>query len=83
MPLCVRTTIDLNDELLRQAKRRAADEGVTLREVLERALRSHLAQRPGGKKKYRLRWRTERGALQPGVRLDDRDQLLELMEGRR
>lgn len=77
----MRTTIDLNDELLRQAKRRAADEGVPLREIIERALRAQLAgtQR---RKKYRLRWKTVKGALQPGVRLDDRDALFDLMDGR-
>jgi hypothetical protein len=78
----MRTTIELNDELLRLAKRRAADEGTTLREIIERALRKHLE--PGGsRRKYKLRWRTERGRLQPGVRLDDRDLLFDVMEGRR
>ena len=81
MLLCVRTTIDLKDELLRQAKRRAADEGVPLREIVERALRAHLAG-THHKKGYRLRWRTVRGTLQPGVRLDDRDALFDLMDGR-
>ena len=77
----MRTTLDLNDELLRGAKQRAATEGTTLRAVVERALRSHLE---GGKQKsgYRLRWRPERGRLRPGVRLDDRDALFDLMEGR-
>ena len=81
MLLCVRTTIDLNDELLREAKRQAAAEGTTLRRLFERALRAHL--RGGGKRSgYRLRWRTERGRVQPGVRLDDRDALFDLMDGR-
>ena len=77
----MRTTINLNDELLRSAKRRAASEGTTLRAVVERALRSYLA---GGVRKpgYRLRWRPERGWLRPGVRLHDRDALFDLMEGR-
>ncbi|HEV8132772.1 MAG TPA: DUF2191 domain-containing protein [Acidobacteriota bacterium] len=78
----MRTTIDLNDQLLRDAKRRAAQEGVPLRQVIECALRAHLgtqATRP----KFKLQWRTERGRLQPGVRLDDRDALFDLMEGRR
>ena len=73
--------MELNDELLRSAKRRAASEGTTLRAVVERALRSFLE---GGARKsgYRLRWRPERGRLRPGVRLDDRDALFDLMEGR-
>jgi hypothetical protein len=79
----MRTTIELNDELLRAAKRRAADEGTTLREIIERALRTQLELRGRPPKKYTLRWRTEKGRLLPGVRLDDRDLLFDVMEGRR
>lgn len=81
MLLCMRTTIDLNDELLRSAKQRAVRERVTLREIIERALRVHL----GGARRqraYSLRWRTEAGRVLPGVRLDDRDALFDLMDGR-
>ena len=81
MLLCMRTTIDLNNELLRQAKRQAADEGTSLRNILEKALRNYL-ERPVRKGKYRLKWRTERGQVQPGVQLEDRDALFDLMEGR-
>jgi len=79
----MRTTVEIQDELLREAKRRAADEGTTLRRVIEQALRAHLSRRAGSGSGYRLRWRTERGRLQPGVRLDDRDLLFDLMDGRR
>lgn len=78
----MRTTMDLNDQLLREAKHRAVEEESTLRQVVEEALRRHLNDVPGSRE-YTLRWRTERGQLQPGVRLDDRDQLFDLMEGRR
>ena len=78
----MRTTVDLNDELLRQAKKRAADEGRPLREILEDALRVLLQTRPHGDGKYRLEWRTEKGKLRPGVRLDDRRSLFDLMEDR-
>ena len=81
MLLCKRTTVELNDQLLRAAKRRAADEQVPLRRVIEAALRIYL-EGPAKSGDYELRWRTERGRLQPGVRLDDRDALFDLMEGR-
>jgi hypothetical protein len=77
----MRTTIDLNDELLRAAKRRAAQERRTLREIVEAALRTYLG-RSAPRRGYRLRWRPERGRLQPGVHLEDRDALWDLMEGR-
>lgn len=77
----MRTTVDLNDELLRQAKQHAAREKTTLRQVFETALRAHLGQQ-SPRRGYRLRWRTEKGRLRPGVRLDDRDALFDLMEER-
>jgi len=81
MLVCMRTTLDLNDELLDQAKRQAAHERTSLKAIVERALRSHLSRRRSVRG-YRLEWRPERGRLQPGVRLDDRDALFDLMEGR-
>ena len=81
MLLCMRTTIEISDELLRQAKKRAADEGTALRQVVEAALRLYLVKSPR-RTDYELRWRTERGRLLPGVQLDDRDALFDLMDGR-
>jgi Arc/MetJ family transcription regulator len=77
----MRTTIEITDELLRRAKKRAAEQGTALRHVVEAALRFYLtkgSRRTG----YKLRWRTEKGRLLPGVRLDDRDALFDLMDGR-
>jgi hypothetical protein len=81
MLLCMRTTIDLNDELLREAKRRAATEGVTLRELIERSLRT-LLKTSAPRRSYRLVFKPVRGKPRPGVRLDDRDALFDLMDGR-
>jgi hypothetical protein len=55
--------------------------GGPLRKVIEEALRFYLGKRPKNKK-YELKWRTEKGRMLSGVRLDDRDALLDLMEGR-
>lgn len=82
MLLCMRTTIELNDEVFRAAKRRAAQENKTFRDIVEEALRSYLT-RSKAKPAYRLTWHTERGVLRPGVDLDDRDALWDVMEGRR
>ena len=81
MILCMRTTVEITDELLRQAKEKATAEGTPLRQVIETALRFYLAK-PRRRTGYKLRWRTERGRVLPGVRLDDRDALLDLMNGR-
>lgn len=58
----MRTTLDLNDELLRAFKRRAADERTTTKALVETALR-HLLAWPTPSRKYRCRWKTERGKL--------------------
>jgi Arc/MetJ family transcription regulator len=82
MLLCMRTTIEISDELCRQLKRKAADEGVTIRQVVESALRVYLGKQTR-RKDYELKWKTERGRILPGVRLDHRDALFDLMDGRR
>lgn len=82
MLLCMRTTIDINDVLFRAAKRRAAEQGTSLREVVETALRQHLGKTKASKR-YTLRWQPESGRLQPGVDLTDRDALFDIMDGRR
>jgi hypothetical protein len=75
-------TIVISDELFRQAKKKAADARVSLRHVIEAALRKYLGGRPSPGR-YRLRWTPERGRLLPGVNLDDRDALFDLMDGRK
>lgn len=77
----MRTTLDINDELMRQVKRRAADDGTSLRAVIEGALRAHVG-RPKRGAGYRLRWRTEKGRARPAVRVEDRGALFDLMEDR-
>ena len=80
MLLCMRTTLDINDVLFVQAKKKAADEGVPLRAIVENALRSYLAGGPD-RPRSRFQWRTESGGLQPGVDLDDRQSLFDIMDG--
>ena len=43
MLLCMRTTIDINDELLRAARAHATGEHKTLKATIEQALREFLA----------------------------------------
>jgi hypothetical protein len=77
----MRTTIEISDELLRQAKKKAADSRVPLREVVEAALRWYLSHRPAHTG-YKLRWTPDKGKVRPGVNLDDRESLFDLMDGR-
>lgn len=82
MLLCMRTTIDIDDALYRELKQEAAKRGMKLREVVQEHLRRARALRPR-KPVYRFRWKTDPpGRIQPGVRLDDRESLFDLMDGR-
>jgi Arc/MetJ family transcription regulator len=78
----MRTTIKIDDQLLAEAKARAAASGRTLNDVVEDALREALARRPSGERTSRIELPTFSGSrLLPGVDLDDSAALLELMEG--
>jgi hypothetical protein len=44
--MVMRTTIDLPEPLLKNAKRRATERGVTLSMIVEDALRNHFASKP-------------------------------------
>ena len=80
--ICMRTTLEFDDRLIRQAKKRAADEGEPLTRLIEKALRAYLQPAQSAVKPFRLRLLTKRGRAVPGVDWDDRDSLYERMEGR-
>jgi hypothetical protein len=79
----MRTTIRMDDELLRQAKEYAARTGTTLTRVIEDAVRQLLARRQVSQVREPVRLPTFGGeGLQPGVDLDDTAALLDLMDER-
>ena len=78
----MRTTLEFDDALMRQAKRRAAEEGDTLTRLIEKALRTYLQPATSKGKPFHLKLLTKKGRLVPGVNFDDRDSLYERMEGR-
>lgn len=80
--ICMRTTLDFDDQLLRQAKKRATEDGESLTRLIEKALRGYLRPARRGPSSFRLRLLTKRGRPVAGVNWDDRDSLYERMEGR-
>lgn len=79
----MRTTINVDDELLTEAKVVAAKEHRTLSEIIEDALRQALSRRASSGDRPPIELPVFEGnGLLPGVDLDDTDALLELMDGR-
>ena len=78
---CMRTTLNLDDRLMRAVKRVAAETGRTMTEVIESSLREGLRRRRRSTG-YRLGMVTVEGRLRAGVDLTDRDSLYDFMEGR-
>jgi hypothetical protein len=81
MLFCMRTTLNLQDDLMRAAKQEAAQRGITLTALMEEALREHLRNsEERASQSFRLRLVTVEGGPTPGVDLDDRRSLYDAMD---
>ena len=77
----MRTTVRLDEHLLTEAKKLAAESGRTLTAVIEGALRDALMRRDAARKRTRVRLKTAKGdGVRPGVDLDDSAALLDAMD---
>ena len=73
----MRTTIRLDDALLRDAKSYAAAAGMTLTALIEESLRSRMAQ-TGSEPRRRIRLLTSGdGGMHAGIDLDDASMVVE------
>ena len=83
MFLCMRTTIDIQDDLLVELKRLAAESNRTLKDLVEDAIRAALALRrlevTGAACQALITFRGK--GVQRGVNLDSTSELLDLMDG--
>jgi hypothetical protein len=81
----MRTTVRLDDALLQQAKREAANRRETLTALIEQGLRLVLAQSRSSRRGKRVTLPVCRagGGTLPGIDLNDTSSLLDVMEGRR
>ncbi len=83
MLVCMRTTLNLDDSIVRALKREALSSGRTMTEVIESSLRETLfRKKAAAQKPFRLGMVTIKGSVNPGVDLTDRDNLIDVMEGR-
>jgi hypothetical protein len=81
MVIQMKTTLNLDEQLMRDVKQLAAAQGRTLTSVVETALRD-LLQRSTEKPDYTFDFPVVRGGGPPKVDVADRDALYDLMEGR-
>jgi hypothetical protein len=81
----MRTTVRLDEGLLRQAKAAAAREGETVTSLIERGLRLVLASSRRRPRRARVTLPVSRakGGTRPGVNLDDSSAVLDILDGRR
>jgi hypothetical protein len=80
---CMRTTVRLDDDLLRQAKALVARTGRTLTAVIEDGLREALARHRRREERPLVALPTVKGkGLRSGVDLDDTAGLRDMLDGR-
>ncbi len=78
----MRTTVRISNQLLTEAKKRAAERGTTLTAIIEDSLRQALVPSRPSPRRSKFRFPTFKGGgLQPNVDLDDSASLLDRMEG--
>ncbi len=75
----MKTTLNLNDHILRRAKSRARRDGVTLTRFVEDALRASLID-PETDGAFQLELNVVRGHAPPNVDISDRDALYDVLD---
>lgn len=78
----MKTTLNVDDRLIREAEAYADRNGETLSRLTERALRDYLRTARGPVRDFRAELLTKRGPAAAGVDIDDRGLLYEMMDGR-
>ena len=76
----MKTTLNLNDQVLRHAKGRAAQDGITLTRFVEDALRARLAPPREAARPFRLQLETVTGDRPPRIDISDRDALYDIID---
>lgn len=77
----MKTTLDLNDQILRRAEARAAREGISLAKFVEDALRTKLMDDGRKDPAFKLDLKTVRGHAPPNVDISDREALHDVLGG--
>lgn len=78
----MKTTIELDDALMAEVKRRAAAEGKTMKAFLEESLLARLRPRAKSRTRYRLELPVVKGSSPPAVDVADRRALHDFLDGK-
>ncbi len=76
----MKTTLSLNDQILRRAKTRAAREGISLTRFVEDALRTTLMDDGRKDPAFKLELKTVQGDAPPRVDISDREALYDVLD---
>ena len=76
----MRTSVDIDDQLLLHAKRQAIQQGCTLKQILEDALRDSFSHQSPPHEPVSLETFSGAG-LKPGINLDNNRSLNDVMDG--
>ncbi|WP_419950626.1 DUF6364 family protein [Candidatus Palauibacter sp.] len=76
----MKTTLNLNDQILGRAKTQAAHEGISLTRFVEDALRTKLMDDSRKDSAFRLDLKTVRGHAPPNVDISDREALYDVLD---
>ena len=77
-----RPALVLDDDLFRQIKQEAAGQGESLKTCGGGLRRMPLPRKPSAKP-FKLNWKPKKGILRPDVNYADRNELYEILDGRR
>ena len=77
----MKTTLNLNDQVLRRSKEYASRHGITLTAFVEDALRAKFVAPTRQEKPFKLVLKTVRGSSPPKVDISDRDALYGMIDG--
>lgn len=78
----MRTTITIDEKILKKSREKALKEGVSLAAFVEDALRRKIFKRSVPRKPGKVKIVTFKGkGLSPGIDIDDTSSLLDAMEG--
>jgi hypothetical protein len=75
----MKTTLNLDDRVLKNAKEQAARDGITLTAFVEQALKASLLQETE-KVSYRFRPKVVKGSRPPNVDVSERDALYDVID---